>query len=104
MAEVQAEAEARPGERPVARRRGVSGPLPGAGRRLPPGRAPSGRPCYNKGGHPRPTPRWNMWTDHPDTQDLLAKARDGQPAAVERLLDVHREPLRRVIGLRLDPA
>jgi RNA polymerase sigma-70 factor (ECF subfamily) len=45
-----------------------------------------------------------MWTDHPDTQELLAKARDGQPAAVERLLDVHREPLRRVIDLRLDPA
>lgn len=49
-------------------------------------------------------PRWPMWTDHPDTQELLAKARDGQPAAVERLLDVHREPLRRVIDLRLDPA
>jgi RNA polymerase sigma-70 factor (ECF subfamily) len=45
-----------------------------------------------------------MWSDHPDTQDLLAQARQGQPGAVDRLLDVHREPLRRMIGLRLDPA
>ncbi|MBY0230764.1 MAG: sigma-70 family RNA polymerase sigma factor [Gemmataceae bacterium] len=45
-----------------------------------------------------------MFTDHPDTQDLLAQARDGQAGAVDRLLDVHREPLRRLIGLRLDPA
>jgi RNA polymerase sigma-70 factor, ECF subfamily len=45
-----------------------------------------------------------MWSDHPDTQDLLAKAREGRDGAVDRLLDVHREPLRRMIGLRLDPA
>jgi RNA polymerase sigma-70 factor (ECF subfamily) len=45
-----------------------------------------------------------MWTDLPETQDLLAQARAGQPAAVERLLAAHREPLRRMIGLRLDPA
>lgn len=45
-----------------------------------------------------------MFSDHPDTQHLLDQARDGQPAAVDRLLDVHREPLRRLIGLRLDPA
>ena len=45
-----------------------------------------------------------MWSDLPDTQDLLAQARQGQAGAVDRLLDVHREPLRRVIGLRLDPA
>jgi RNA polymerase sigma-70 factor (ECF subfamily) len=45
-----------------------------------------------------------MFSDHPETQDLLARARAGQPAAVDRLLDVHREPLRRMIGLRLDPA
>ena len=45
-----------------------------------------------------------MWSDHPDTQDLLANAREGKDGAVDRLLDVHREPLRRMIGLRLDPA
>src|SRR5438270_13814045 len=45
-----------------------------------------------------------MYSDHPDTQRLLDQAREGQPAAVDRLLDVHREPLRRMIDLRLDPA
>src|SRR4051812_34403000 len=45
-----------------------------------------------------------MWTDQPETQELLDQARQGQAAAVERLLDVHREPLRRMIDLRLDPA
>jgi RNA polymerase sigma-70 factor (ECF subfamily) len=45
-----------------------------------------------------------MFSDHPDTQELLAQARQGQSDAVDRLLDVHREPLRRIIDLRLDPA
>ncbi|NBO91789.1 MAG: sigma-70 family RNA polymerase sigma factor [Planctomycetia bacterium] len=45
-----------------------------------------------------------MWGDHPDTKKLLDQARDGRPDAVDRLLDVHREPLRRLIDLRLDPA
>src|SRR3954469_11369950 len=45
-----------------------------------------------------------MWSDHPETQELLTQAREGQAGAVDRLLDVHREPLRRMIGLRLDPA
>ena len=45
-----------------------------------------------------------MWSDHPQTQELLDQARQGQPGAVDRLLDIHREPLRRMIGLRLDPA
>src|SRR5437588_8949573 len=45
-----------------------------------------------------------MWTEPPETQDLLAQARQGEPTAVERLLSAHREPLRRMIGMRLDPA
>ena len=45
-----------------------------------------------------------MWTDHPETQELLDQARQGEPHAVERLLTNHREPLRRMIDLRLDPA
>ncbi len=45
-----------------------------------------------------------MFNDHPETQDLLDQARKGQSGAVDRLLDVYREPLRRVIDLRLDPA
>jgi RNA polymerase sigma-70 factor (ECF subfamily) len=38
------------------------------------------------------------------TQDLLDQARQGAPAAVDRLLDAHREGLRRMIALRIDPA
>ncbi len=45
-----------------------------------------------------------MWTNSDETQDLLDQARQGDAGAVERLLTVHREPLRRMIGLRLDPA
>jgi RNA polymerase sigma-70 factor (ECF subfamily) len=39
-----------------------------------------------------------------DTQELLNRARQGEKQAVDRLLSQHREPLRRMIGLRLDPA
>jgi RNA polymerase sigma-70 factor (ECF subfamily) len=45
-----------------------------------------------------------MWPNSPDTQVLLDQAKRGEAGAVERLLEVHREPLRRMIGLRLDPA
>jgi RNA polymerase sigma-70 factor (ECF subfamily) len=38
------------------------------------------------------------------TEDLLARARNGDADAVERLLTTQREPLRRMIGARLDPA
>lgn len=45
-----------------------------------------------------------MWPVSSDTQDLLNKARKGEPEAVDQLLARHREPVRRMIGLRLDPA
>jgi RNA polymerase sigma-70 factor (ECF subfamily) len=45
-----------------------------------------------------------VWPNTPETQELLDKAREGEAAAVERLLTSHREPLRRMIGMRLDPA
>ncbi len=45
-----------------------------------------------------------MWPDSSQTQQLLAQARQGEADAVDRLLTVHREPLRRAIRLRLDPA
>jgi RNA polymerase sigma-70 factor (ECF subfamily) len=45
-----------------------------------------------------------MWPDQPQTQKLLEQIQQGQSEAVEQLLDVHREPLRRMINLRLDPA
>jgi RNA polymerase sigma-70 factor (ECF subfamily) len=38
------------------------------------------------------------------TDELLARARAGEAEAVERLLTAQREPLRRMIGARLDPA
>lgn len=45
-----------------------------------------------------------MWPNRDQTDRLLADARQGQPGAVDHLLGEFREPLRRVIGLRLDPA
>ena len=45
-----------------------------------------------------------MWPNSPQTQELLDRAKQGEAGAVERLLEVHREPLRRMVGLRLDPA
>ena len=45
-----------------------------------------------------------MWPEQPQIDPLLEEARRGDAEAVERLLTVHREPLRRLIGLRLDPA
>jgi RNA polymerase sigma-70 factor (ECF subfamily) len=38
------------------------------------------------------------------TEELLARAKKGEDEAVERLLTNEREPLRRMIGARLDPA
>src|SRR5215471_11308956 len=45
-----------------------------------------------------------MWPETPQTQEMLDRAQQGEDAAVERLLTAHREPLRRMIDLRLDPA
>jgi RNA polymerase sigma-70 factor (ECF subfamily) len=45
-----------------------------------------------------------MWANSPETQELLDQVRGGQTQAVEQLLASHREPLRRMIGMRLDPA
>jgi RNA polymerase sigma-70 factor (ECF subfamily) len=45
-----------------------------------------------------------MWPDRDDTDRLLDDARRGAPGAVDELLREFREPLRRVIDLRLDPA
>jgi RNA polymerase sigma-70 factor (ECF subfamily) len=45
-----------------------------------------------------------MWPDREETDRLLDGARKGEPGAVDKLLGEFREPLRQVIGLRLDPA
>jgi RNA polymerase sigma-70 factor (ECF subfamily) len=43
-----------------------------------------------------------MASDSPDTQELLARARQGEQAALEALFARHRERLRHGIALRLD--
>jgi RNA polymerase sigma-70 factor (ECF subfamily) len=45
-----------------------------------------------------------MLSNSQETQELLDQARGGSAGAVDRLLDGHREPVRRMIDLRLDPA
>jgi RNA polymerase sigma-70 factor (ECF subfamily) len=45
-----------------------------------------------------------MVPNPPETEELLRQVQQGEAAAVDRLLVRHREPLRRMIGLRLDPA
>jgi RNA polymerase sigma-70 factor (ECF subfamily) len=43
-----------------------------------------------------------MWPEAEKTQDLLADVRRGDPEAVNRLMQRHRDSLRRVVQLRLD--
>jgi RNA polymerase sigma-70 factor, ECF subfamily len=43
-----------------------------------------------------------MWPDAAETQALLEHAARDDPSAIDRLLACHREPLRRVIAMRLD--
>jgi RNA polymerase sigma-70 factor (ECF subfamily) len=45
-----------------------------------------------------------MAPNSPEIQELLDQAARGEAAAMDRLLSQQREPLRRMIGLRLDPA
>lgn len=45
-----------------------------------------------------------MWTDSAELRDDLEKTRLGDGEARERLLSTHRNALRRMIALRLDPA
>lgn len=43
-----------------------------------------------------------MWPEHDKTQQLIEKARSGDPEARDRLLMRHRDALRRMIEMRLD--
>src|SRR5262249_21747084 len=45
-----------------------------------------------------------MWPQTSETEKLLEQARQGESAAVDELLARHREPVRRMIDLRLAPA
>jgi RNA polymerase sigma-70 factor, ECF subfamily len=44
----------------------------------------------------------SIWPDSPQTVELLAGARAGDPTAIDQLLDRHRDSLRRMVGMRLD--
>ncbi len=43
-----------------------------------------------------------MWPESEKTQELLAGAKEGDAAAVNRLMERHRDSLRRMVQLRLD--
>ncbi len=43
-----------------------------------------------------------MWPETEKTQELLAGAKDGDATAINRLMDRHRDSLRRMVQLRLD--
>ena len=43
-----------------------------------------------------------MWPDSDKTKELLDGAREGDPAAINGLLDRHRDALRRLVQMRLD--
>lgn len=43
-----------------------------------------------------------MWPDSDKTQELLAQARQGDGEAINRLMDRHRDALRRLVQMRLD--
>src|SRR5271170_1182812 len=45
-----------------------------------------------------------MADNSPETVELLQRVQQGADGAVDALLATHREPVRRMIGLRLDPA
>lgn len=45
-----------------------------------------------------------MFPDPDATDELLQQAATGEPAAVDRLLDGHREALRQIVRRRMDPA
>jgi len=45
-----------------------------------------------------------MWPEGEQTQDLLKDVENGDPSAVNRLLDRHREAVRRMVQMRLDKA
>ncbi|MEM7560958.1 MAG: sigma-70 family RNA polymerase sigma factor [Planctomycetota bacterium] len=44
----------------------------------------------------------SIWPDGEHTRELLVGAKEGDSAAVDNLLDRHRDSLRRMIGMRLD--
>jgi RNA polymerase sigma-70 factor (ECF subfamily) len=43
-----------------------------------------------------------MWPDSSETQDLLLRAQEGEPDAVNLLMERHRQSLRKMVQLRMD--
>ena len=43
-----------------------------------------------------------MWPETDKTQELLANAKEGSEEAIGKLLDRHRDALRRLVQMRLD--
>jgi RNA polymerase sigma-70 factor (ECF subfamily) len=43
-----------------------------------------------------------MWPDSSETQELLVRAQGGEPAAVNLLMERHRQSLRQMVQLRMD--
>ena len=50
----------------------------------------------------RQTKASDMWPDAAETRAMLEHAARDDPSAIDRLLACHREPLRRMIAVRLD--
>ena len=45
-----------------------------------------------------------MWPDSQETQELLRRAEEGDAAAINNLMDRHRESLRQMVNMRMDRA
>jgi RNA polymerase sigma-70 factor (ECF subfamily) len=45
---------------------------------------------------------YDMWPDTTETHELLIRAQGGEPAAVNLLMDRHRQSLRQMVQLRMD--
>jgi RNA polymerase sigma-70 factor (ECF subfamily) len=48
------------------------------------------------------TDKQAMWPDSSETQELLIRAQGGEPAAVNQLMERHRQSLRQMVQLRMD--
>jgi len=44
----------------------------------------------------------SIWPESEQTQELLSGARDGDSAAIDRLMDRHRQSLHRLVAMRMD--
>jgi RNA polymerase sigma-70 factor, ECF subfamily len=76
--------------------------LPAASKSMIRSRIHSSQPTHSLTHHSPYRNNTPMWPDVEKTQDLLADAKGGDAAAVNRLMDRHRDALRRMVQLRLD--